>query len=382
MINYYLIEIKGKNVKNLLNRIIKEKINIIEIKYYKDSIRLKVSYEDYKKIIKIKTTYKITIIKTAGKKSLYNNIKKYKTPIITFALGVIFIIFLSNLTLNIEIETNNESLKSQIEKSLKENNITLFTFKKNYKTLSKITKNIKKTSQNIEWIEIETKGVKTKVKVIERVKKEEKEQKDYKDIVASKNGYIRKINSRNGQVMKNIDDYVKKDEIIISGNIFRNDKPVAKTKANGKVYAEVWYIVKASHDVKTTKLVKEEKGLSKLTLKIQNKKIDLMKIKKDIETPKSKVLYQGKLFTLYKDKENIYKKEKTVYKDDVLKKILELKAKNKILETLKKDEYIISQKTLKKYKENGKMYIEVFFKVYEDIAVEKDIQEITEEKEE
>lgn len=382
MINYYIIEIKGKNVKNLLNRIIKEKINIIEIKYDKNKITLKVPYSDYKKIIKIKTTYQINIIKIRGSKNLLNNIKKYKIPIITFTLGVIFIIFLSNLTLNIEIETNNIKLKNQIQKSLKENNITLFTFKKNYKTLSNIKPKIKNTNENIEWIEIENKGVKTKVKVIERIKNKKEQTKNYKDIVASKNGYIRKITSKNGQVLKNIDDYCQKGEIIISGNIFRNNKPVAKTKAEGKVYAEVWYIVKASKNTNQTTLTKEKKGMTKLILKIQNKKITIFKLKKQIKMPKTKTLIKTKLFTLYKENQNIYKKKKTTYQDSTLKTILETKAKNKILETLEKDEYIISEKTLKKYKENGKMYIEVFFKVYEDIALEKDIAKITEEKEE
>jgi len=41
-----------------------------------------------------------------------------------------------------------------------------------------------------------------------------------------------------------------------------------------------------------------------------------------------------------------------------------------------------TQKTLKKTVKNGKMYVEVFFKCYEDIAMEKDIQKIEEKKEE
>ena len=62
--------------------------------------------------------------------------------------------------------------------------------------------------------------------------------------------------------------------------------------------------------------------------------------------------------------------------------MLETKAKNELEKTLEKDEYIMSQKTLKKSTINGKMYIEVFFKVYENIALEKDIQEIKDEKDE
>ena len=52
------------------------------------------------------------------------------------------------------------------------------------------------------------------------------------------------------------------------------------------------------------------------------------------------------------------------------------------LQKVKKDEYIIKQKTLKKYIKNGKMYIEVFFKTYEDISLEKDSVKIEEKVEE
>ena len=70
------------------------------------------------------------------------------------------------------------------------------------------------------------------------------------------------------------------------------------------------------------------------------------------------------------------------YNVDELQQILEIKAKKELLKTLDKDEYIISQKTLKKRTYNGKMYIDVFFKCYEDIAEEKEIQRIEEKKEE
>ena len=48
-------------------------------------------------------------------------------------------------------------------------------------------------------------------------------------------------------------------------------------------------------------------------------------------------------------------------------------AKKKIEEFLEKDEEILLQKTLKIEEDNDKIYVEVFFKVYEDIA---ELQEI------
>lgn len=382
MINYFWIEIKGKSLKRFLNTILNNNINILNIRYEKNKAILKVSYEDYNKIKKIKTTCQIKIIKTNGKKKIYEEILKYKTSIIVFIISIFLIVLLSNLTLYIKIDTHNINLKKQVASELKKNNITIFSFKKNYEQLNKITKKIKQRNDNIEWIEIENDGVITKVKIIERVKNATKQDKKYKDIIAEKNGYIRKIYSKKGELLKNIDDYVKKGEVIISGNIFRNDKLVAKTKAEGRVYAEVWYIVKLNEKKDYINLKKQKEGKKKLILNVLNKEINLFKIKKEVEKETKHNVFSNNIFSLYIKEEKTYKKEKEIYSDDELINILETRAKKNIEKTLEKDEYIINQKTLKKTKENGKIYLEVFFKVYENIAKETNIAKIEKEKEE
>ena len=383
MINYFWIEIKGKNVKRLLTKIFKLKINISSIKYEKNRVLLKVSYEDYKKIKQIKTTYQINIIKTCGKKKLLEDLTKYKVSITTFVISVFFVIFLSNFILFINIETDNTKMRNLIRDELKNNNLTIFSLKKDYSNLQEITSNIKNNNlDKIEWIELDQKGVSLNAKVIERVTNQKTNETGYKDIVAEKNGYIRAIYSRQGQVLKNIDDYVKKGEVIISGNIFRNDKPVAKVKASGKVYAEVWYIVKINKSLNYNKIKEEGKGYLKLTLNVNNHEITFLKIPKKVIVEDKNILFDNNQFKIYSKKEKTYKVEKSKYTEREITKILETRAKNEIIKGLEKDEYIILQKTLKKYNNVGKMYIEVFFKTYEDISLEKNIQKIETEKEE
>ncbi len=376
LINFFWIEIKGKNLKYILSKIFKLDINILNIKYYDNRVLLKVSYDDYKKIKTIKTTYEINIIKTSGKKKFYDDFFKYKTTIISFIISVFFVILLSNFVFFIDIETSNNNLKNIIRKELNYNDITLFSIKKSYSSLNNIKTNIRNNHKdNIEWIEIENDGVVTKVKVIERIKRDINSDNEYKDIVAEKDGFIRKIYSNKGQLLKNIDDYVRKGEVIISGNIFRNDEVIDKVHASGKVYAEVWYVVKVNGDIKYQTL-EEDKGYFKLTLKTNGKEFDIFKIRKDVDSTKINKLFNNKFFSLYFENEKVYNKKEASYSDNELKKILEVKAKKSILDTLEKDECITYQKTLKKVKENGKMYIEVFFKVYEDIAKEENIKEI------
>ncbi len=383
MINYFWVSIKGKNPKKLLGTFIKQKINMEQIKYNKDEILVKVSYEDYKKIKGIRTSYKVDIVKTSGKNRLWQLYQKNKVSLLVFVISVFFIIFMSNLILFINIESDNSKLKKDIKEELISNGMTLYTPKKSYKKLKEVGTKIKNNNLNeIEWISLEQKGVTLHVKVIERLNKDNKETNDFKDIVASKNGYIRKVYSRKGQLMKNIDDYVKKGEVIISGNIFRNEKVAGKVRASGKVYAEVWYIVKTNKNLSYTDAEEKTKGKESLKLKINNYKINIISIPRKIDLEKNSVLFKNNTFSLLLDKEKKYSLKKKKYKNIELQKVLETKAKKEINKTLEKDEYIMSQKTLKKYTKNGKMYIEVFFRCYEDIAEERDIKEIVEEKDE
>ncbi len=379
MLNYFWIEIKGKNTKRLLVKIFKENINIENIKYEKDRTLLKVSYDSYKKIKQIKTSYEINIIKTSGKLNIIEKYQKYKISLLIFIISIFFVIFMSSFILFINIETDNSNMKNLIKKQLNENGITLFSLKKDYDYLNEVKSKIKAENENsIEWLELSIKGVNLNVKVIERVGNKNKENTELKDIVAEKNGYIRKVYSRKGELLKNIDDYVKKGEIIISGNIHRNDKVVGKVKASGKVYAEVWYIVKLNENLNYSSLEPLNKNTLKLSLKVQNKEITLFKIKTSKES-KNRTLFKNDIFTIFLKHEKNYKLKRDKYTEKNLENILKTKAKNEINKTLNKDEYIIKEKTLKKYVKNGRMYVEVFISTYEDIAKEQNIAKIEEE---
>ena len=380
MINYFWAEIKGKSTRKFLTQILKLDINILDIKYQKDSILIKISYSDYQKIKKIKTTYQINIIKTCGKKKYLMNLKKYKISLITFIISVFFLCFISHFTLFINIETNSDSLKQTISDNLEKEKITLYSLKKDYKSLNTISLNIKNNNKDkIEWIELDQKGVLLNVKVIERIDHIKNDKNDYKDIVAEKSGYIRKIESRRGQVQKNTYDYVKKGDVIISGYIIRNENIVSKVRASGKVYAEVWYIVKVNDSLNHKELVPKEKGNLSLVLNTNNKEIILFKLRKKIQSNKTSNIFKNDLLSINIKQEKKYTTKSKKYTSNNLKKILEVRAKKDILDTLEKDEYIIKQKTLKKYIKNGKMYIEVFFKTYEDISKEEDLKNIEEE---
>ena len=66
----------------------------------------------------------------------------------------------------------------------------------------------------------------------------------FQNVVAKKNAVIMEIRSSSGQIIKKINDYVNKGDVIISGNITKKDEIKNVVKAEGIVYGETWYNVK------------------------------------------------------------------------------------------------------------------------------------------
>ena len=66
MINYYVISLDIKYYKSFIRYLLKNNIDVFDIKYKSDKILLKVSYESYKKI-KGSNNYPITIYSIGGK---------------------------------------------------------------------------------------------------------------------------------------------------------------------------------------------------------------------------------------------------------------------------------------------------------------------------
>ena len=383
MFNYYWISIKGKDLKRIVRYLISSNIDLKSVKYKKDNVLIKISYNDYLIIKKLRTSYDISIFKVSGSRKVLLLYSKYRIVLLFFVMSIFFILFISRFILFIRIDSDNTKLKSVIRNELSSRNITLFSLKKDYASLNKISNSIKNSNLDlIDWIEISQDGAILNVKVIERVKSSNNNYSGLKDIVASKDGYIRKIYSSNGQIMKNIDDYVRSGEVIISGNIFRNDKVVGRVNAKGKVYAEVWYITKVNKSLYYNYLKENDRGRVSLVLSVNGKNIYLISVPKRNVFPKKYSLFRNDLLSIDLKYEKKYSLEKRRYSDNDLKRILEIMARKEVNKNLRKDEYILLEKTLKKYTKNGKMYMEVFFKCYEDIAVERDIQNIEEKKEE
>ena len=285
---------------------------------------------------------------------------------------------------SIDIIHNNKDVRKLLLNELNNYNIKPGTFRKDYKDLDKIKKNILSDYKDkIEWLEIERLGTKYIVRLELRELKSEPKVNENRNVVAKKSAIIKKIEAKSGEIVKNVNEYVQKGDVVITGEIKLNDELKSVISAEGKVYGEVWYKVKTEfplfyHDEKITNNTNQV-----YTMKILNKTIELFNFNhyKDKKIDE-KVLFSSLYFPfqITKQKQTMIIKKENIYTDEEAINEASQLALEKMKSQLNDNEYVIDQKNLKVSLKDSKIILDTFFTVYEDITDYIKIEEPSKEE--
>ena len=318
------------------------------------------------------------MLKKYGYVFILDYFKRERIFVISFVISLIFLFIISNICFKLNVIHSNKSVRKFVSDKLYDYGVSKFKFIPNYDKRNRIISNlIKKNKDKIEWLEIERIGNTLNVKVNERKINKIKYNENSCDIVAKKDGIIKKIVSSSGEIKKEIDDYVKKGDVIISGAIKKDDEVKKFVSAKGKVYAEVWYKVNVGYPLYYEEVKYYNKVKNKVVIVVFDKEFKFYKNYDDNYIYKNIKIIKSDIFPFYVSVRNLRKIKKIKLKlneDEALKKASSLASK-KIYNKLKKDEYIISKKTLNFYTNSSKIYVDVFLKVYEDITKYRVIDE-------
>lgn len=369
--SYYKICVEGHNIKRFIKMLYKFKISLNYLKTYEKRFSAIINEKDFKKIMSIKTSYKIKVIKVYGFELIKKEFIKNIYFILSSIIGILIILLLSNITFKVEIVHDDSELKEKLSKELIKNGIKKYTLIKSYDDIQIIKEKILKENKNdIEWLEIERVGVKYVIRLEKRIINTQKEETGYRHIVAKKEGIIKKIDAEKGEISKKVNDYVSKGDILISGEIHKNDDIYGNVLAKGKVFAEVWYKVKVTLPVNYYEKRYTGNNKNVINISFLDSNINILDYKKYKEKEVKQNTLFSDFFDLFKisfneEKElNIVDNVYLMINDD---SAIDL-ARKKIEEKLSNEEYIISQKKLKTTLNNSTINVEVFFKVYENIV--------------
>ena len=380
----YILKISGKRIDTFLMLLVRFSINFKMLNRGRDFIVIEVLEEDYDNLLKISTTYKIEIVKRKGLLNVVHFIKTRKLFVVIVLLGFLFFNLLTNIVFSIKVIDTDSELREIILTDLEELGLRKYNFKISYKEKEKMEEAILKKEKDIlEWIEIEEVGVSYEVKLIRRVKDDIKKETEPRDIIAKKTGLITKIEAESGEVVTKKNAYVKKGDTLISGLIRNNGNIVSKVRAEGRVYAEVWYKVALSLPLTYHEEMKTGNNKNVLEISFLSDDIaitDFSKYKHSKDT--KKVLYKHPLLPI---SINLTKKEEVKTTDidfsenyeENIKPLAVEKLKNKLGNDIK----ILSEKVLKREENTDRIDIEIFFKVEEDITSYKSLKDFNIEEE-
>ncbi len=380
-----VLNIKGKNVNRFINKLVKQNIDILNIKYinYKE-IEIRVFKSDLEKIEKIKSIYELSEVNSYGLIKIKKILIKNKILLFFMFIGFLLILLLTNVIFDVEVVHNKKEIQELLISELKKYGITEKKFVKSFNEIEKIKKEIlEKYKDKLEWIEIERVGTKYIVRVEERKIPNSGVETQNRNIVAKKSAIIKTIIAENGVVVKNVNDYVKAGDVIVSGNIYLNEALKSVVRANGKVYGEVWY----KSEVEMPFVYYEENYTSNtnkvLTLSFLNKRFELFNFNKfeNKEIDEKNIVKHSFLpIKLSLETQREVKKTDKIYTIDEAIEMAKNKSISSMESKLNDKEYIISSKNLKVEIKESKIVLEMFFSVYEDITdyriiEDKNIQE-------
>lgn len=360
--NKYIIIRVTHDIKRFINKCNSYNIELYNIKYIdKDNIIVKIKKDDFDNI-KIYNYYSnIEIYNKVGIDYYIYKINKLKYFILCFVIMIICMFLVSNIILKINVIHSNKKVRELVYSELYDNGIKIFSIKKDFNKLENIKNKILENNRDkLEWISITNIGMTYVVRVEERIIDNIKNEHDYCNVVATKEGIVTNIFSDKGDILVNVNDIVRKGDILITGNLIVNEETKNYTCASGKVMAKVWYTTNIS--LKREYLKKEYTGKKRINFYINHK---VLRNNKYCKFDK-KYIINTKYIKVYKELEYKEKKYKYNELDSVNKALLEID--NKFKNKLGDKGEIIGKKILNKNINNEEINIDVFVITLEDIS--------------
>jgi len=363
------IKIDSKNYYNVLIKLNDIGIILFDNKKYDKYILIKTTYENYKRIKKYLISYNISIYSNSGLSKIKEILKKYQVFTISIILGIILLFLANNMIFKVEVKSPKINIQNLLISELKKYNLGSMKLKKNHNKVEVIVNKILDNNKDVlEWLEIKYDGLIMIVNVTEKTKTKSENNYNNCNIIASSDAKISSLNIYRGVPLKEINDYVLKGEVILSGSILYNEEVKNTVCASGEIYGEVWYKVKVEIPYEETYIKYTGKNRYNLNVKINDNKYKIFKSRISNIKDKEIKLYKLNDFEINLVKEREYvKKIKTLSENEAYEKGINT-ALEKVQLKLDDNEEILYKKVLKKGVNDSTIYLEIFIVTKENIG--------------
>lgn len=243
-----------------------------------------------------------------------------------------------------------------------------------------LQKEMSKLLPEASWIGVHIEGTKAIIQIVEKEKHDPAVVLGPRNLIAKKKAMIHRVEAEAGKSMVNVNQYVEKGQVLISG-IIGNDTRQGLVAAKGKVEGEVWYVSDVSVPLTRTSshLTGDKQDLFYLvvggyavriwpfaTVEFEQFKASEKRLQLGFEQYNLPVGW--KKVTQYK----MENRKQTIDTEAAIEKAKQF-ARKDVLSRAGKDAVIKDEKVLHVKTENGKVYLSIHYAVIENIASEQPI---------
>jgi similar to stage IV sporulation protein len=380
---YVLIEIRGKGLERLINRLTEKRMSVWDIRIRDEAhAELNILLSDFFRLRPLlkETGCRMHIRGRYGFPFILDKLEKRKLFAAGILLFIIGLYMLSSVVWQVRVEGNEHIAKSDILQAAQEEGVYRLQWKFRLKDADVLSRSLQSKIPEAAWVGVEIRGTHVVIKVVEAVIPEKPPLLNPRHLVASKNAMITSIFAEKGRPAVKMNAYVKKGDILISGLLgeIPNQKAVVAT---GEVKGLVWYTPKV--EVPLIQQYKAYTGEVKTRsyMVIGSRALQLSGYGEvpfqQYETIPERKTLQWKDFVLpvgwlSERVMEVNVQERTLELEEAKLRGLE-QAKAEIVAAAGKDAKVISEKILHEKTENGKVYMEAHLEVEESIAQEQPI---------
>lgn len=386
IIGFVTFIVEGDSLLNFFYEARENHISLWDIKLKsKTKAEMKTYITDYKKLIQIANNLKISITLT-NRNGLFVHLVtlwQKKERLIAILLSIVLLFILSNTVWKVSIT----GVTTQVEKEINEQLINMGIYQGAMFTskisLDEVESKLMQSLPELLYINVKKRGTIYTIVATEKQLPLEKNKSGPSHLVAAKSGIIQKMLVKNGQIAVQVNDFVKKGDLLVSGFVNFNDEDEngqdnnkIQLNAEGKVYANTWYDVTVSSNLFTINERLEGNFINHYYLLLGNKGIPLFNFKQ-IHYEHIEETYRRTQLKLFDREFPIFFVKKTIFNKEIIEHIrTEDEAKQiaidhalfDLKQKLGKDADIVKYYILHEVKDNGKVKLRLYVSALENIA--------------
>ncbi|MBD8069193.1 sporulation protein YqfD [Bacillus sp. PS06] len=373
------VKVTGRGLERFLNECVREKIDIWNVrKLGTESLTFYIHLKDIRKVRPIirRSECKLSFLDKKGlpflmRKSILNS---------GFAIGAVLffalIIILSNMVWGIEIKGAKPDTEHLVKKELEKMGIEKGKMQFTLENVEDIQRHLTDNIDQITWVGVELRGTTYHFQVVEKNQPEAPESFSPRHIVSTKKAVITDIFVEQGTPLVKVNDYVNKGQILVSGEIGTDGEKPQYVPARAKIFGETWYKSDVVVELSTKLNVFTGNNKTKHYLQIGSLSIPIWGFGKHeykdfvTETNDHSIKFMKWSLPIGYKHVTIREKEEKIREYTEKEAIAAGKeyGKTKLEKGLDDDAEIIGEKVLRQTTNNGKVKMEIYYNVIENIV--------------